>query len=65
MKGYITTKEMSERVGLTLQRLHQLIKMGEIKGEKIGRDWLIEEKYVDIILSRPEKRGNYDRKKAA
>lgn len=65
MKGYITTKEMSERVGLTLQRLHQLIKMGEIKGEKIGRDWLIEEKYVDIILNRPEKRGNYDRKKAA
>jgi hypothetical protein len=65
MKGMLTTKQFSERVGLTIQRIQQLIKIELIQAEKVGRDYLIAEKYVDIINSRPERRGNYDRRKAA
>lgn len=65
MKAKLTTKQFSERVGLTIQRIQQLIKLELIQAEKVGRDYLIAEKYVDIINNRPERRGNYDRRKAA
>ena len=65
MKGMLTTKQFSERVGLTIQRIQQLIKLELIQAEKVGRDYLIAENYVDIINNRPERRGNYDRRKVA
>ena len=65
MKGFLTTKEFSERVGLTIQRIQQLIKHNIIEAEKVGRDYLIADKYVAVINNRPENRGNYERKKAA
>ena len=61
----LTTKQFSERVGLTIQRVQQLIKLELIRAEKVGRDYLIAEKYVEIINRRPERRGNYQRRKAA
>ncbi len=57
MKEKLTTKEMAEKVGLTYGRINQLISSGEIVAEKIGRDYFIDSKYVQIINSRPEKRG--------
>lgn len=65
MKGFLTTKEFSERVGLTIQRIQQLIKHNIIEAEKVGRDYFIADKYVSIINNRPENRGSYQRKKAA
>lgn len=65
MKGFLTTKEFSDKVGLTIQRVQQLIKNNIIEAEKTGRDYLISDKYVAIINSRPENRGNYERDRAA
>jgi excisionase family DNA binding protein len=61
----LTTKEFSEKVGLTYGRINQLIHDGEIKAEKIGPIYVIEEKYVSIILNRPEKRGRKPKNKNA
>lgn len=55
--GKITTIELAERVNLTYGRINQLIQSGDIIAEKVGRDYLIDEKYVTTILNRPEKRG--------
>jgi hypothetical protein len=62
--GILTTAAFAERVGLTAKRVHQLITGGVIVAEKLGRDWVIDEKYVEIIKNRPENRGR-PKKKAA
>ncbi len=55
--GLLTTGALAQRVGLTTKRINQLITNGDIKAEKLGRDWVIAEEYVEILKSRPENRG--------
>ncbi len=44
MKGYITTKELADRLGISSARIRQLITAGVIRGaEKFGRDNFIPE----------------------
>ncbi len=57
MNKKLTTKEVADQVGLTYGRIHQMIKSGDIEAEKIGRDYIVDLKYVEIIKNRPEKRG--------
>lgn len=63
--GMLTTTEFAEKVDLTRPRIIQLLKTGEIEGEKKGRDWWIDEKFVQVVLDRPERRGRTPKKKAA
>lgn len=65
MRKNLTTNDLANAVNLSVIRILQLIKTGEIKAEKFGRDWVIDEKYVEIIKNRPENRGKYERRKAA
>jgi excisionase family DNA binding protein len=60
-----TTNEIAEKVGLTRQRITQLIHDGLISAEKRGRDWLIDENQLSIIENLPDKRGKYPRQKRA
>lgn len=62
MSKKLTTKQLAQEVNLTYVRINQMIQEGEIKAEKVGRDYLIDAKYIEVIKSRPEKRG---RKKKA
>jgi excisionase family DNA binding protein len=62
MGKMLSTIEFAEMMNVTPFRVRQMIYDGSIKAEKIGRDWVIDAKYVDVIKNRPERRG---RKKAA
>ena len=62
MSKMLSTIEFAEIMNVTPFRVRQMIYDGSIKAEKIGRDWVINAKYVDVIKNRPERRG---RKKAA
>ena len=53
----LTTVELGKEVGLTHNRINQMIADGEIEAEKFGGIWVIDEKYIEIIKNRPEKRG--------
>lgn len=53
----IKSTEFANQVSLTLPRVHQLMKNGVIQGEKIGRDVWIDEKFISVVKSRPERRG--------
>ena len=62
MKGFLTTKQAAERLGVTDSRVRQMILDGTVKGaEKIGRDNLIPEKEIerlskiDRTVGRPKK----------
>lgn len=57
MSKKLTTKEIAEQVNLSPIRIIQLIQNGFIEAEKFGRDYMVDSKYVEIILTRPEKRG--------
>jgi excisionase family DNA binding protein len=36
-----TVKEASEKLGLSPGQVRRLLRKDEIKGEKLGRDWLV------------------------
>jgi excisionase family DNA binding protein len=58
-----TTNEVAARVGLTRQRVAQLIQEGRINAERYGRVWVIDEDQISVIENLPENRGKYPRNK--
>ena len=40
----ITTKEAAERLNVSVKRVTALIREGRLPAEKVGRDWLINER---------------------
>jgi excisionase family DNA binding protein len=48
--NFITNKEAAARLGISKQRVWQLIQSGKLPAQKVGRDWIIEKK----VLERPE-----------
>ena len=38
-----TTREAAKKLGLDESQIRRLLKSGEIKGQKFGRDWMVEE----------------------
>jgi excisionase family DNA binding protein len=53
--GLLTTNEVAERLGVTLPRVHALIKDGRLPAEKMGRDYFIKES--DLVLVADRKAG--------
>lgn len=41
MKDIISTAEAAKILGLTKGRIRQLLQSGEIKGQRVGRTWII------------------------
>jgi excisionase family DNA binding protein len=48
----IGTKEASERLAVSQQRIQALIKNGQLPAEKVGRDWLIKENDLELVRNR-------------
>ena len=59
----IGTKEASERLSVSQQRVQALIKSGQLPAVKVGRDWLIEE--VDLEKVSERKAGRPPKNKGA
>ena len=48
----LTTKETAERLGVTVPRVHALIKAGRLPAEKRGRDVFIKESDLALVINR-------------
>ena len=52
-----TTREAAAFLGVTRRRVQQLVKRGQLKARKVGRDWLIDDdalrRYVPQPVGRP------------
>jgi excisionase family DNA binding protein len=48
----LTTKEVAERLGVTVPRIHTLIKEGRLPAEKMGRDLFIKEEDLKLVENR-------------
>lgn len=57
MANFIPTKEAASRLGISKQRVWQLIQSGKLPAQKVGRDWVIDEKDLDLPQVRYRKPG--------
>ena len=48
----LTTKEVAERLGVTVQRVHALLRTGRLPAEKMGRDYFIREDDLKLVQNR-------------
>lgn len=52
MHGYITTKEASEKLGISVRRVIALIHSGDLPSERIGRSHVIKESDLELVKNR-------------
>ena len=52
----LTTREASELVGVSIPHIKKLLREGQIKGMKLGRDWLVKADHLDYKRKRRPKR---------
>jgi excisionase family DNA binding protein len=50
--GLLTTKQVAERLGVGVPRVHQLISEGRLPAEKMGRDYFIKEDDLKLVAER-------------
>ena len=48
----LTTNEVAVRLGVTLPRVHALIRDGRLPAEKMGRDYFIKESDLALVADR-------------
>lgn len=48
----LTTKEVAERLGVSVRRVHALIQDARLPAQKFGRDYLINEKDLKLVGDR-------------
>ncbi len=52
IEGYLTTKEVAEKLGVTVGRIRQMIVDGQLPATKIGRDNFIKETDLKLVKDR-------------
>jgi excisionase family DNA binding protein len=50
----LTTREVAERLGISLRQVQTLIKQERLPAEKRGRDWFIKENDLELVKERPK-----------
>lgn len=51
-RGYVTTTQAAERLGITRHAVIALIKRGSLKAEKFGKSWIIRVKDLESVRNR-------------
>ena len=52
MSKYLTIPQLAEILGLSRQRVHQLVREGKIPAEKVGKTYIIVEQEILSILNK-------------
>jgi excisionase family DNA binding protein len=48
----LTTKDVAEKLGVSVRRVHALIQAERLPAQKYGRDYLINEKDIKLVEER-------------
>lgn len=60
MKGLLTTKQVAERLNISMRRVRALIESGRLPSQQFGRDHFIREEDLKLVAvrkhGRPRKR---------
>lgn len=57
MAKQITTVEASRLTGYNRDTIRRLILAGKVKGERLGRDWLVDQRSLMDYIKQAEKKG--------
>ncbi len=49
---FLTTKEVAEKLGVTLRRVQAMIQSGRLPAQKFGRDYMIRETDLKLVENR-------------
>lgn len=52
LMNLLTTRDAAERLGITVQRVHALIREDRLPAQKLGRDYLIKESDLALVAER-------------
>lgn len=50
----LTTKEVAEKLGISVRQVQTLIKNERLPAEKRGRDWFVKEEDLKLVEERPK-----------
>jgi excisionase family DNA binding protein len=53
--GYLSTSEAANCLGYTVQHTRLLIRSGQLRATKFGRDWLVESQSVEKFITERDK----------
>jgi len=59
---YLTTKEVAEKLGVSLRRVQAMIERGGLPATKFGRDYMIRERDLKLVENRKVGRPKKDAK---
>ena len=58
---YLSTKEAALKIGISEQRVRTLLRSGDIKGQQVGKVWVLEPEAVENYLNRTKENYPVDR----
>lgn len=61
MNDLISTKEASEKLGLSIRRVQALITSGKLPAQKIGNSYVVKESDLQLVEDRPTGRPPKDK----
>jgi len=61
----LTTRDVAERLGVSLRQVQTLIKQGKLPAAKIGRDYVVNESDLKFVQHRPKGRPPKAKRKNA
>lgn len=59
LKDYCTTTEAAELLGVQVNSVINLIKLGRIKGEKVGNSWLVRRASIEEYYRKKRPSGRH------
>jgi len=54
---YLSTKEAALKIGISEQRVRTLLRSGDIKGQQVGKVWVLEPEAVEELSCRQDNPG--------
>jgi len=57
---YLSTKEAALKIGISEQRVRTLLRSGDIKGQQVGKVWVLEPEAVENYLNRTKENYRQD-----
>ena len=60
MDDVMTTREAAEILGLAPESVARLLRVGALKGERFGRDWMVYRESVERYLEQNKGKSKHD-----
>lgn len=54
MTDLITSADAAKQLGYTVQHIRRLVRQGTLLGEKMGRDWVVQQSSVEEFMAHRE-----------